>query len=73
MREEIKKLKTEPVIFQTNKCTQCVKKLNLPAVHLLCKHSWHQQVCVKVRGGGGGGEHQQVCVKVRGGGGIIID
>ncbi|XP_063692453.1 vacuolar protein sorting-associated protein 11 homolog [Bolinopsis microptera] len=46
MREEIKKLKTEPVIFQTNKCTQCVKKLNLPAVHLLCKHSWHQQVCV---------------------------
>ena len=31
-------------MFQNIKCTKCGRKLNLPAVHLLCKHSWHQQV-----------------------------
>jgi len=43
MREEISNLKTNPTIFQANKCTHCAKKLSLPTVHLLCNHSWHQQ------------------------------
>ena len=29
-------------IFQLNKCTLCHQQLDLPAVHFLCMHSFHQ-------------------------------
>jgi len=43
MRTEIQELKTSAKIFQLNKCTYCGAALDLPAVHFLCMHSFHQR------------------------------
>lgn len=45
MRKEIHDLKTNAKIFQVSKCTACTFTLDLPAIHFLCKHSFHQR-CV---------------------------
>ncbi|XP_068706072.1 vacuolar protein sorting-associated protein 11 homolog isoform X2 [Montipora foliosa] len=42
MRKEIKELKTSAKIFQGAKCSMCSRPLDLPAVHFLCQHSFHQ-------------------------------
>ncbi|KAI9501099.1 Vacuolar protein sorting-associated protein 11 [Coemansia spiralis] len=36
-------LKTKPIVFQSTKCTSCMAPLDLPSVHFLCKHSYHQR------------------------------
>eukprot|EP01114_Cavostelium_apophysatum_P016791 TRINITY_DN4846_c1_g1_i1.p1 TRINITY_DN4846_c1_g1~~TRINITY_DN4846_c1_g1_i1.p1 ORF type:complete len:953 (+),score=293.87 TRINITY_DN4846_c1_g1_i1:58-2916(+) len=43
MRAEIQELKTSAKIFQLNKCTYCGTALDLPAIHFLCMHSFHQR------------------------------
>lgn len=43
MREELQELRTEARIFQLSKCTACTSALDLPAVHFLCMHSFHQR------------------------------
>ena len=43
MREEIHELRTSAKMFQTHKCTMCNSPLDLPAVHFLCMHSFHQR------------------------------
>lgn len=58
MRNEIYELKTRSIffsfknnkiffdsakIFQLNKCTYCSNLLDLPAIHFLCMHSFHQR------------------------------
>jgi hypothetical protein len=43
MRNEIYELKTSAKIFQLNKCTYCSNLLDLPAIHFLCMHSFHQR------------------------------
>jgi len=40
-RAEIQELQTTAVIVQTNKCSHCHSALVIPAVHFLCKHSFH--------------------------------
>ncbi|XP_022806826.1 vacuolar protein sorting-associated protein 11 homolog [Stylophora pistillata] len=42
MRNQIKELKTSAKIFQGAKCSVCSRPLDLPAVHFLCQHSFHQ-------------------------------
>ncbi|CAG8474557.1 8204_t:CDS:10 [Ambispora leptoticha] len=42
-RKEIEELKTSARIFQVTKCTLCNTNLDLPAVHFLCRHSYHQR------------------------------
>ncbi|XP_074607896.1 vacuolar protein sorting-associated protein 11 homolog isoform X1 [Acropora palmata] len=42
MRKEIRELKTSAKIFQGAKCSVCSRPLDLPAVHFLCQHSFHQ-------------------------------
>ncbi|RHZ69860.1 hypothetical protein Glove_277g41 [Diversispora epigaea] len=42
-KKEIGELKSVARIFQVNKCTGCRGSLDLPAVHFLCKHSFHQR------------------------------
>ncbi|PKC62550.1 vacuolar protein sorting protein VPS11 [Rhizophagus irregularis] len=42
-RKEIDDLKTTARIFQVTKCTGCRSNLDLPAVHFLCRHSFHQR------------------------------
>ncbi|KAI9033781.1 hypothetical protein CLU79DRAFT_725381 [Phycomyces nitens] len=42
-RQEIEELQTSARIFQVQKCTGCDGMLDLPAVHFLCRHSYHQR------------------------------
>ncbi|CAJ0886754.1 3774_t:CDS:10 [Entrophospora sp. SA101] len=42
-RKEIEELKTVARIFQVTKCSACRGSLDLPAVHFLCRHSFHQR------------------------------
>ncbi|CAG8604564.1 4777_t:CDS:10, partial [Ambispora gerdemannii] len=45
-RKEIEELKTSARIFQVIKCTGCNSSLDLPAVHFLCRHSYHQRCLI---------------------------
>ncbi|XP_028322374.1 vacuolar protein sorting-associated protein 11 homolog [Gouania willdenowi] len=42
LRCEIQELKTSAKIFQKTKCNMCNSPLELPSVHFLCSHSFHQ-------------------------------
>uniref|UniRef100_A0A4W3J9W8 Vacuolar protein sorting-associated protein 11 homolog n=1 Tax=Callorhinchus milii TaxID=7868 RepID=A0A4W3J9W8_CALMI len=42
LRHEIQELKTSAKIFQKTKCSICSSALELPSVHFLCSHSFHQ-------------------------------
>ncbi|CAG8621448.1 33609_t:CDS:10, partial [Racocetra persica] len=42
-KKEIEELKTVARIFQVTKCSNCRGALDLPAVHFLCRHSYHQR------------------------------
>jgi hypothetical protein len=46
-RHEISELATKPQTFNATRCSACGGQLYLPAVHFLCKHSFHQQ-CLNV-------------------------
>ncbi|KAJ9143422.1 Vacuolar protein sorting-associated protein 11 [Pleurostoma richardsiae] len=48
-RAEIKDLGSKPAVFQATRCSDCGQALDLPVVHFLCKHSFHQRC---LRGGG---------------------
>lgn len=39
---ELENLNTKPAVFQNSRCQVCMKSLELPVVHFLCKHSYHQ-------------------------------
>jgi Zn finger protein HypA/HybF involved in hydrogenase expression len=41
-KAELQNLNTKPVVFQAARCKVCNKALELPVVHFLCKHSFHQ-------------------------------
>ena len=41
LKNQIDELKTEPIIFQSNKCEYCAEELNFPSILCLCKHSFH--------------------------------
>ncbi|CAO3619108.1 unnamed protein product [Mucor hiemalis] len=43
-RKEIEELQTSARIFQVQKCTGCEGTLDLPAIHFLCRHSFHQRL-----------------------------
>ncbi|KAI9744891.1 MAG: hypothetical protein M1818_001816 [Claussenomyces sp. TS43310] len=49
-RKEIDELGTKPAFFQATRCSACGSPLDLPAVHFLCKHSFHQR-CLNVQPG----------------------
>lgn len=43
MQDELQSMRQEAQIFQNNRCTLCQAPLDLPAVHFLCMHSYHQR------------------------------
>ncbi|KAL4710884.1 hypothetical protein ACJJTC_002514 [Scirpophaga incertulas] len=43
MKAQIQRLQQEPVTFQSSRCAACNRSLELPTVHFLCQHSFHQQ------------------------------
>uniref|UniRef100_T1KIE5 RING-type domain-containing protein n=2 Tax=Tetranychus urticae TaxID=32264 RepID=T1KIE5_TETUR len=42
MRDEIESIRTQPKIFQSSRCSFCKVHLELPSIHFLCGHSYHQ-------------------------------
>jgi hypothetical protein len=37
---------SHPQVFQVTRCTRCNQTLDLPSIHFMCKHSFHQMsVC----------------------------
>lgn len=42
LREKIHQLKTSAVTFQGSRCSACHHQLELPSLHFLCQHSYHQ-------------------------------
>jgi len=42
IREKIAKLSNSVTIFQSTKCSACDRTLELPTVHFLCQHGYHQ-------------------------------
>lgn len=42
-KAEIEDLGTKPSVFQAQRCQACNLQLDLPTVHFLCKHSFHQR------------------------------
>lgn len=60
-RAEMADLGSKPAVFQATRCSDCGLALELPTVHFLCKHSFHQRC---LRGGGGvDGQGQGECPK----------
>ncbi|OJJ44927.1 hypothetical protein ASPZODRAFT_134352 [Penicilliopsis zonata CBS 506.65] len=47
-KKEIEQLGSKPVVFQARRCMSCGGTLDLPTVHFLCKHSFHQRCLNKV-------------------------
>lgn len=45
--DEINELATKPVSFNATRCASCGMTLDLPTVHFLCKHSFHQR-CLNI-------------------------
>ncbi|PQE30933.1 vacuolar membrane protein [Rutstroemia sp. NJR-2017a WRK4] len=46
-RQEILDLSEKPQTFNATRCSFCGTQLDLPTVHFMCKHSFHQR-CLKV-------------------------
>ncbi|GAM34781.1 vacuolar membrane protein [Talaromyces pinophilus] len=42
-RKELEQLNSQPAVFQARRCQSCGGSLELPTVHFLCKHSFHQR------------------------------
>ena len=49
-RQEIDDLENKPAVFQTRRCAACGRSLDLPTVHFLCKHSFHQSCLNEAEG-----------------------
>ena len=49
-RQEIDDLENKPAVFQTRRCAVCGRSLDLPTVHFLCKHSFHQSCLNEAEG-----------------------
>ncbi|XP_017787997.1 PREDICTED: vacuolar protein sorting-associated protein 11 homolog [Habropoda laboriosa] len=43
MREQIESIKNSTIIFQGSRCSACQDQLELPSVHFMCQHSYHQR------------------------------
>ena len=43
MCDYLLKLLCSARVFQNTQCSACEEKLDLPAVHFFCKHSYHQR------------------------------
>lgn len=43
IRERIESIKNDTIIFQGSRCKACYSQLELPSVHFMCQHSYHQQ------------------------------
>lgn len=61
MRSDIESLSTSARIFQSEKCSACSHPLDLPTVHFLCQHSFHEH-CFESYAGSNEGNECPVCL-----------
>lgn len=61
-KKEIEESSLKPTVFQSRRCASCGGSLELPMVHFLCKHSFHQR-CLNPnpRSGKGNEEECPIC------------
>ncbi len=65
-KSELTDLSSRPIVFQARRCASCGGTLDLPTVHFLCKHSFHQR-CLNSTGlevegeGSGRGAECPIC------------
>ncbi|KAF2460758.1 vacuolar protein sorting protein 11 [Lineolata rhizophorae] len=45
--KDLSELNSKPAVFQATRCSSCGWPLDLPTVHFLCKHSFHQR-CLNI-------------------------
>ncbi|KAF2716341.1 vacuolar protein sorting-associated protein 11 [Polychaeton citri CBS 116435] len=63
--KELQELKEKPTSFSATRCASCGGTMDLPTMHFMCKHSFHQR-CINVginpsiRASGEGGESDDV-------------
>ena len=57
-RAELANLSTQPVTFTATRCSACGAGLDLPTVHFMCKHSFHQR-CLNVPTGAADGRSRR--------------
>lgn len=43
IRKHVKNIENTPVQFQASFCSICKNQLELPTVHFLCQHSFHEE------------------------------
>ena len=60
-KAELTELASKPVTFQSRRCSACGRTLDLPAVHFLCKHSFHQRCLNNDISTGGAAEEKGEC------------
>lgn len=48
LREQIQMINNSTIIFQGSRCSACHHQLELPSVHFMCQHSYHQQLVLWV-------------------------
>lgn len=48
LREQIEAIKNSTIIFQGSRCSACHHQLELPSVHFMCQHSYHQQWAIPI-------------------------
>ncbi|KAJ5184224.1 hypothetical protein N7492_001840 [Penicillium capsulatum] len=47
-QQELDNLASRPVVFQSRRCQSCGGTLDLPTVHFLCRHSFHERCLNRV-------------------------
>ncbi|KAJ5584938.1 uncharacterized protein N7459_004738 [Penicillium hispanicum] len=47
-QQELQNLSSQPVVFQSRRCQSCGGTLDLPTVHFLCRHSFHERCLNRV-------------------------
>jgi len=47
LTEEIQLLRTTALIFHNTTCSKCGLALDLPAIHFMCKHSYHERCAIE--------------------------
>jgi vacuolar protein sorting-associated protein 11 len=47
LTDEILYLRTTALIFHNTTCSKCNLQLDLPAIHFMCKHSYHERCAIE--------------------------
>jgi tetratricopeptide (TPR) repeat protein len=59
-KAELEDLSSKPMTFQGRRCSSCGGSLDLPTVHFMCKHSFHQR-CLNSTTAGDGADQGGEC------------